>query len=184
MKIKPRPCPAVLASSRFAVGSALRYAGLGAGIVDEELVRDFEGHQRVFLVLRFPHRGDMTAQVPLGEPSMEARLRPVLGVKQMLELLKTLGSDGGPLARTYDERSSLGEAALKEGEPEDWAALLRSYATGRRSGLQMTDSDGHLVRSAQERLAAELACGEGYDYPDALVFVRECYRTASTPPAE
>jgi RNA polymerase-interacting CarD/CdnL/TRCF family regulator len=167
----------------FAPGGALRYRGIGAGIVGEEIVRDFEGEKRVFLSLTFPHRGDMTIQVPLGDPSVEERLEPVWKAKRLRALLLTFADPGEGLARTYEERSAIGDRCMKEGGPEEWAALLRAYAGARRGGMLLTDSDGALLRSLQEQFAAELSCSAGDDFALISVQVRDAYRAAARPEA-
>jgi RNA polymerase-interacting CarD/CdnL/TRCF family regulator len=166
----------------FEVGEAVRYQGLGAGRVVDLIERDFCGERRMFAVIDFPHRA-LRAQVPLGEESYRNKLRPVAGERKLRALLRSLEQEGNGLLRTWDAREEVGERVVAEGQPEDWAELLRDYASASRKGMLVTASDADLVRTLLHLFAAEYACATGSDFASALEKVEASYRRSAQPHA-
>lgn len=160
------------------VGDAIRYRGLGSGVVTGLVTRTFAGSERVFAIIEFPHR-ELSAQVPLGDPGVEKRMSPVMSKTKVRRLVKSLSEPGERVSRTWEDREVVGTRMLREGGPEEWAALLRAYATARSNGLALAASDVELIREAQDLLAAELACACGIDYERAREDVRVRYQASA-----
>jgi RNA polymerase-interacting CarD/CdnL/TRCF family regulator len=163
-------------------GDVVRYRGLGPGRVREVIERSFQGQDRQFAVIHFPHR-DLTAQVPIGDPAVAHKLSAVSDPADIRQLLEELDERGKILPRTWDNREEIGQRALTDGGPEEWAELLGSYALAQRAGVQVASSDGELVRQAQELMAAELACALRQNYDRALKTVKKHYLAAQKGPA-
>lgn len=161
------------------VGTGVRYRTLGAGIVDKHVTRDFQGKKTRFAVIYFPHR-DMTAQIPIGDPNVEDKIRPVVALKTLKKMLREMGDRAEVLPRAWDMRAQQGEAALKNGGPEEWVSLLGSYATAAGAGVDVAASDDDLVRQAEELIAAELCCASGEKYDWAIEQVSNAYKKITT----
>lgn len=159
-------------------GEAIRYRGLGAGLVIRHEEREFQGSLTVFAVIEFPHR-DMTAQIPLGDENFAHQLRPVASATSMKKILGVLAQPGNRLSRTWDGREEYGLARLRDGSPIEWAELLRDYASARKHGMIITSSDSDLVRETIKLLAAEHACASRTNYAEALLLIQTAYDTAS-----
>jgi RNA polymerase-interacting CarD/CdnL/TRCF family regulator len=161
------------------VGTSIRCRGIGAGTVVRHEEREFQGADRVFIVIEFPHR-DMKASLPSGDPKVEHRLFPTLKVGEVRALIASIDEDGGKLMRTWEERERAGVANLRDGAPVDWARMLCDYACARRQGMQLAVSDVELIREAKEMLAAELSCASKVvSYSKALELVEAAYGHAS-----
>jgi len=155
-------------------GTGVRYKTLGAGIVRDHTVRDFQGTETTFAVIYFPHR-DMTAQVPIGDAGVEDKLQEITPLGTLKKLLTGMRAHAQVLPRAWDMRAQQGEAALQNGGPEEWAGLLGSYAMAEGAGVEVAASDDDLVRQAEELLAAELCCASGKEYDWALEEVHAAY---------
>lgn len=155
------------------LGDALCIRGVGVAIVEA-----LDGNT---IALRLD-RQQMSLHLPVSE--IETRLRPLVSVIRLRALLRTLdqpsGERVGKNARDYIRTEQL-QRLLKNGEPRDWVALLRSYATAPRlAGSYRYESDGRAsasemrsVRELVEALADEIAAG------DPVRFERECQHIRS-----
>ena len=141
------------------------------------MTRKFQGKEQVFAVLYFRH-SDLKAQIPVADPEIKEKLQPVLAQSTLEKMLRELPGSGRPLPRTWDAREEIGWAAIKEGGPKDWSDLLGSYARAEGSGVSIAASDEEMVRSAQEMLAAELACAAAEDFETCLQRVEAAYDRA------
>jgi RNA polymerase-interacting CarD/CdnL/TRCF family regulator len=155
-------------------GDHIRYQGLGAGQVIRHAEREFQGKQRVFAVISFPHR-DMTVQLPVGDPAVTKKLQHVMKPDECEKLIASLSKSGKRLARTWDQREDSGNAILKQQGPAEWVALLQSYTTARKEGFSVSASDAHIVREAQALVAAELCASCGVPFEQALARVEGFY---------
>lgn len=160
------------------VGQTIRYRGLGAGTVVEHVTRRFQNQDRLFAVVDFPHR-DLTAQIPIGDPAVAAKVEPVMKKTAIQRLMRDLPERGRVLPRTWDAREEIGEAAIKGGGPEEWAELLASYARAEGAGVSVSTSDDDLVRQACDLLAAEMACAMNIAWEEALEKVEAAYDRAA-----
>lgn len=156
------------------VGTSVRYRSIGAGKVIEHTVRDFNGQKRTFAVIHAPHR-EMTIQVPIGDPDVEAKLHPVTGASDLRKMLKNMTRWAKALPRSWDVREEQGEAALLDPNPDQWIRLLGSYALAEGSGVVVAASDEDLVRKAEELIAAELACAADIEFSSAVAEVNAAY---------
>ena len=154
-------------------GDVLHVRGFGVAIV--------EALDSKTIALRLD-RQQMSLLLPVSE--IETRLRPLVSVRRLRALLRTLdqpsGEKVGKSARDYVRTEQL-QRLLKNGEPRDWVGLLRSYATAPRLAEPYRyKSDGRAgasevgaVRELVEALADELAAG------DPVRFERECQHIRS-----
>ena len=162
------------------VGTPVHYRGIGAGRIVDHRQRDFRGTSRRFAVIEFPHR-DMTAQVPLGDPGVDSKVTRVGSADEVRAAIALIGDPGEKLQRTFEERDKTGSKRLRDGGPLEWASLLRDYAAAQSRGEQLAVSDVELIREAQEKLAAELACAAQEDYRQVLADLRVAYGKAALP---
>jgi len=156
------------------IGTGIRYKSLGAGIVENHLTRDFQGQERIFAEIYFPHR-DMKAQIPIGDPGVDQKLEPLMDKQQLQQMLSNMSEAAKVLSRAWDIRAQTGEAALKNGGPEEWIELLGSYALAEGSGVEIAASDDDLVRHAEELIASELCCSCNKEFSWAVEQVQKAY---------
>jgi RNA polymerase-interacting CarD/CdnL/TRCF family regulator len=161
----------------LAVGKSVRYRGLGAGQVVRHDRREVAGVERVFAVIFMPHR-DLSMQVPLTDPKLVDKVAPIESATALRALLPVIGQKGKTLHRTWDERERAGRRRLNTGGPQEWAELLRDYATARREGLPIAASDADIVRDAIDLLAAELACATRWSFEKATSTIDTAYEAA------
>lgn len=165
------------------IGSVIRYRGLGAARVIEHVTRPFDGQERTFAILSFPH-SDLNAQIPIGDQAVNKKIEPLYSKSKLEKLLRTIPTAGEVLPRTWDAREELGREALSEGGPEQWVTLVASYALAEGSGVSVAASDEEMLRKAQELLAAELSCVAGEDFDWGLKKLDAYYQKAMKKAAE
>lgn len=158
-------------------GSTVRYKGLGPGRVLKHVKRKFAGSSRVFAVIYFPH-SDLEAQIPIGDPSVEERVEPLLAKSTLEKLLRSMPKSGFVLPRTWDAREEIGQEILSDGGPREWMELLASYARAEGAGVSIAASDEEVARSATDMLAAEFACISGESLEWGLEKVEKAYTKA------
>lgn len=156
------------------LGDAVRYQGMGAGRVVDHVERDFRGQPRVMAVIYFPHR-QMTAQVPVGDPTIMDRLSPTLSERQIRRYLRGIAKNGQILPRTWDQREEMGRHVINKGGPREWSELLASYALAASYGVEIASSDLEIVRQIQELFAAELALAADKEFDRALQLIEKAY---------
>lgn len=161
----------------LAVGHSVRYRGLGAGQVVRHETRTVAGSERVFAVIFMPHR-DLSMQVPMADTALAEKISPIESAATLRGLLPVIGEKGKRLQRTWDERERSGRRRLTSGGPQQWAELLRDYATARRDGLPIAASDADIVRDAIDLLAAELACATRTSFEKATQMIDDAYEKA------
>ena len=99
-------------------GDVLRVRGLGVAVVEE--LNDET------IVLRLDQDA-MTVRLQLD--AAVRRLVPLVPARRLRQLLRTLEEPGALLSRYTHTRAKQLQHVLRDGEPADWIALLRSYAT-------------------------------------------------------
>lgn len=159
----------------FETGDHVRYQGLGAGRIVGKVEREFQGRNCIFAVISFPHK-EMKVQLPLGDPLIEGKISKIISKTACRRLLRSLREKGRTSERTWDQRERLGMEVIRNGGPQEWTDLLRSYVRSRNEGLVLASSDMDIVRSCIELLAAELTAAEEMPYELALLEVERAYR--------
>ncbi len=158
------------------VGQTIRYRKLGAGKVTDVVVREFNGEDRQFAVIEFPHRS-MTVQVPIGDPAVSANLAPLESEEDLRYMLKHMEVQAVALPRTWDLREEEAEATIRSGGPQELVNLLGSYAVAAGAGVKVASSDKALVQTLLEMLAGDLFLAqERFDFLDCLEQVRGYYQ--------
>lgn len=156
------------------VGNTVRYASIGAGIVDRHLERKFQGQDRLFAVIYFPHK-NMEVQLPVGDPAVQKKLSKVASKTKLKADLRDFGNLAETLPRTWDVREQHGDSVLNSGNPEEWITLLASYAYAEGAGVSVAASDADIVRDLKELISAELACADSLPFEEAEEYIEKSY---------
>ena len=156
------------------VGEKVRYASIGAGKVVRHEERKFQGSERIFAVVFFPHK-NMDVHLLVGDKKTLDKISKVYSKTKLKAELRRLEDIAETLPRTWDIREQTGDQVIGSGDPSEWIKLLASYAYAEGAGVSVAASDADIVRSLKELVSAELACADHMEHDEASDYVDAAY---------
>lgn len=157
------------------IGSTVRYASIGSGEVVDNIERKFQGKDRVFAVIFFPHK-NMEVQLPIGDPVVNKKIFKVYSKTKLKAELRRFEEIAEALPRTWDVRAQIGDSVISSSDPGQWIQLLASYAYAEGAGVSVAASDADIVRTLKELLSAELCCSDpDLEYEESREYIDKAY---------
>ena len=142
--------------SGYKIGDKVVYAPHGAGVVVDSTHRDDAFGE--YLSIRIA-QSNMTLMVPAAVAA-EKGVRPVIGAKQLKQLLGTLAQEGAALPDNPQHRTRQGQERTKTGDAEELANVLRDYTELERAGKKLSATELRTLVTAKTLFAGELALVE------------------------
>ena len=142
----------------FKIGDKVVYPMHGAGVIEKIEEKEILGELKSYYILQIPY-GHIHVMVPT-DKCEEAGLRPIVKIKEMEEVIKTLGAKSTPMDENWNRRLRDNNAKLKTGDPKQVAEVIRNLTRIERE-KKLSAGEKKLLSTARQILSSEMVLVNG-----------------------
>lgn len=154
--------------SMFNIGDRIVYPMHGAGIIENEEVKEILGEKRRYFIMRMPI-GDMKVMVPVDNVE-EVGVREIIGKEEMEEVMDVLKGNKTDMPQNWNRRFRLNMDKIKSGDIFEIAAVVRNLML-LDSEKGLSTGERKMLNDAKQMLVSEmvLVCGLEVEEVEELV---------------
>lgn len=152
----------------FNIGDRIVYPMHGAGIIENEEVKEILGEKRRYFIMRMPI-GDMKVMVPVDNVE-EVGVREIIGKEEMEEVMDVLKGNKTDMPQNWNRRFRLNMDKIKSGDIFEIAAVVRNLML-LDSEKGLSTGERKMLNDAKQMLVSEmvLVCGLEVEEVEELV---------------
>ncbi|NLY44616.1 MAG: CarD family transcriptional regulator [Tissierella sp.] len=152
----------------FNIGDRIVYPMHGAGIIENEEVKEILGEKRRYFIMRMPI-GDMKVMVPVDNVE-EVGVREIINKEEMEEVMDVLKGNRTDMPQNWNRRFRLNMDRIKSGDIYEIAAVVRNLML-LDSEKGLSTGERKMLNDAKQMLVSEmvLVCELGVEEVEELV---------------
>lgn len=161
----------------FNIGDRIVYPMHGAGIIENEEVKEILGEKRKYFIMRMPI-GDMKVMVPVDSVE-EVGVREIISKEEMKEVIDVLKGHRSDMPQNWNRRYRLNMDRIKSGDIFEIAAVVRNLML-LDSEKGLSTGERKMLNDAKQMLISEmvLVCGMNLEEIEDLVTEAVNYKEA------
>lgn len=137
----------------FNIGDRIVYPMHGAGIIENEEVKEILGEKRRYFIMRMPI-GDMKVMVPVDNVE-EVGVREIIGKEEMKEVIDVLKGCRTDMPQNWNRRFRLNMDRIKSGDIFEIAAVVRNLML-LDSEKGLSTGERKMLNDAKQMLISEM----------------------------
>lgn len=137
----------------FNIGDRIVYPMHGAGIIENEEVKEILGEKRRYFIMRMPI-GDMKVMVPVDNVE-EVGVREIIGKEEMKEVIEVLKGRRTDMPQNWNRRFRLNMDRIKSGDIYEIAAVVRNLML-LDSEKGLSTGERKMLNDAKQMLISEM----------------------------
>ena len=137
----------------FNIGDRIVYPMHGAGIIENEEVKEILGEKRRYFIMRMPI-GDMKVMVPVDSVE-EVGVREIIGKEEMKEVMEVLKGRRSDMPQNWNRRFRLNMDRIKSGDIFEIAAVVRNLML-LDSEKGLSTGERKMLNDAKQMLISEM----------------------------
>ena len=161
----------------YNVNDRIQYGGSGVCVIQEIAVMRFGRTRERYYVLRPLHQNASLIYVPVDNPQLVAKMRPVLTREQVEELIASMPSVETAWIEDAQERKTCFDAMLRSSDCRDLIVIIKTLNEQKKrrqaQGKALHVSDDNLLREAQRLLFDEFAGVLGMKPAEVNEYIRQ-----------
>ena len=137
----------------FNIGDRIVYPMHGAGIIENEEVKEILGEKRRYFIMRMPI-GDMKVMVPVDNVE-EVGVREIIGKEEMEEVIDVLKGRRTDMPQNWNRRYRFNMDRIKSGDIYEIAAVVRNLML-LDSEKGLSTGERKMLNDAKQMLVSEM----------------------------
>lgn len=137
----------------FNIGDRIVYPMHGAGIIENEEVKEILGEKRRYFIIRMPI-GDMKVMVPVDNVE-EVGVREIINKKEMEEVMDVLKGKRSDMPQNWNRRFRFNMDRMKSGDIYEIAAVVRNLML-LDSEKGLSTGERKMLNDAKQMLVSEM----------------------------
>ena len=161
----------------FQVGDTVLYGAEGVCTIEEIAIREFAGQEREYYVLKPVHQQGSFFYLPTQSPGLQAKLRKVLTIDEIYELIHTVPNKELIWIENESERKVHYRKIIQSGDRLQLITLIKTLYLHREAlkeeGKKFHVCDERLMKEAEKLLYDEFAYALQIRPDQVLPFIME-----------
>lgn len=154
----------------YVVNDVISYSSAGICEITEITQRDIAGTRMDYYVLKPQMDQKSTVFVPINNPKLTARMRPVLSSAEADELLRSLQTLSPMWIENDNQRKDTFRGLIMEGMPQDLALIYKTLTVRRKeleeNSRKLRSSDEMFLKECEKLLSYEIGYAQGIPHTE------------------
>ncbi len=154
----------------YVVNDVISYSSAGVCEITEITQRDIAGTRMDYYVLKPRMDQKSTVFVPINNPKLIARMRPVLSSTEADELLRSFSTLTPEWIENDNQRKETFRGLITEGLPKDLAMIYKTLTMRRKeleeNSRKLRSSDEMFLKECEKLLSFEIGYAQGIPHTE------------------
>ena len=154
----------------YVVNDVISYSSAGICKITEITQRDIAGIRMDYYVLKPQMDQKSTVYVPISNPKLTARMRPVLSSDEADELLRSFQLLSPEWIENDNQRKEVFRGLITEGIPKDLALIYKTLTVRRKeleeNSRKLRSSDELFLKECEKLLSFEIGYAQGIPHTE------------------